>query len=98
MKIVALLEEHSSIAIEHMLVKLKVDDDDKAEISDLINDYGGKVLDFDSDFITAELTGNGEKIEKFIDAARGVGILELCRSGLISITLGIENALDISKL
>ena len=89
-KMVGLLEKESSVSIEHMLIKLKAGDTSKAAISNLINDYGGKVMDFGGDFITAEITGGSEKIEQFIDAARDVGILEVCRSGLIAMIQGTE--------
>ena len=89
-KMVGLLEKDNSVSIEHMLIKLKAGDTSKAAISNLINDYGGKVMDFGGDFITAEITGGSEKIEQFIDAARDVGILEVCRSGLIAMIQGTE--------
>jgi len=90
-KMVTLLDNNSSVSIEHMLIKLKLKNEDKAEISDLINDYGGNVMDFGGDFITAEISGSSDKIERFIDAAREIGILEVCRSGLISMMQGTEN-------
>ena len=95
-KMVALLENDGSVAIEHMLIKLKLGDEGKATISDLINDYGGNVMDFGADFITAEISGSSEKIERFIEAAKEIGIHEACRSGLISMTQGTENILKIT--
>ena len=93
-KMVALLDSKSSVSVEHMLIKLKLGDEGKATISDLINDYGGKVMDFGDDFITAEISGSSEKIERFIDSAHGIGILEVCRSGLISLAQGTGNVFD----
>ena len=97
-KMVGLLEKDTSVSIEHMLIKLKAGDARKASISDLINDYGGKVMDFGGDFITAEITGSSEKIERFIDAVRDIGIIEICRSGLISMIHGTENVFNIDNL
>jgi len=97
-KMVVLLEKDNVVSIEHMLIKLKVGESGKTAISDLINDYGGKVMDFGGDFITAEITGSSEKIERFIDAARNIGILEVCRSGLISMVHGTEDVFSIEKL
>ena len=97
-KMVVLLDKDSSVSIEHMLIKLKVGGAGKATISDLINDYGGKVMDFGGNFITAEITGSSEKIERFIDSARTIGILEVCRSGLISMICGTENVFSIENL
>ncbi|MCL2045339.1 MAG: hypothetical protein FWG88_03020, partial [Oscillospiraceae bacterium] len=62
------------------------------------NDYGGRVMDFGGDFITAEITGSSEKIERFIEQAKKVGILETCRSGLISMIQGTDNVFNIENL
>jgi len=97
-KMVVILEKGNSVSIEHMLIKLKVNGTSKARISEMINNYGGKVMDFSGEFITAELTGSSHKIERLIDEARNIGILEVCRSGLISMTHGMENVLNIGKL
>jgi len=97
-KMVRLLEKDDSVSIEHMLIKLTVANVGKTAISELINDYGGRVMDFGGDFITAEITGSSEKIERFIEQAKKVGILETCRSGLISMIQGTDNVFNIENL
>ena len=97
-KMVVLLDKDSSVSVEHMLIKLKAGGVGKAAVSELINDYGGKVMDFGGDFITAEVSGSSEKIERFIDAARNIGILEVCRSGLISMVHGTQDVFSIEAL
>ena len=97
-KMVVLIEKNNAVSIEHMLIKMKVDGSGKAAISDLINDYSGKVMDFGGDFITAEISGSSEKIERFIDEARNIGIMEVHRSGLISMVYGTENVFSIEAL
>ena len=97
-KMVVLLDNNDAVSIEHMLIKLRVGTEGKAAISDLINDYGGKVMDFGDSFITAEITGSSEKIERFIAATKGIGIFEVCRSGLISMAHGTDNVLSPEKL
>ena len=97
-KMVVLLGNNDSVSVEHMLIKLKVDSEGSAAVSDMVNDYGGKVMDFGAGFITTEISGSSEKIERFIDAARNHGILEVCRSGLISMIQGDENVFSIESL
>jgi len=97
-KMVVVLDKANSVSIEHMLIKLKVNGTSKARISEVINDFGGKVMDFSGDFITAELTGSSERVERFIDEAGNIGILEVCRSGLISMAHGVENVLNIGTI
>ncbi|MCL2409697.1 MAG: acetolactate synthase small subunit [Oscillospiraceae bacterium] len=97
-KMVVLLDKESSVSVEQLLIKLKVNGTGKQAISDLINDYGGKVMDFGGDFITAEITGSSDRIERFIDSAREIGILEVCRSGLVSVICGTENILSVENI
>ncbi|NLO47674.1 MAG: acetolactate synthase small subunit [Clostridiales bacterium] len=97
-KKVVLLDPENSVGVEHMLIKLKAEGEAKADISQLINDYGGSVMDFSSDFITAEITGSSKKIDSFIEAARPLGILELCRSGLIAMIQGTKNIMSVANL
>lgn len=87
-KMVVLLDSDKDVSIEHMLIKLKTGKEDKTKLSSLINNYGGNVMDFGDDFITAEISGSSAKIEQFIETAKGIGILEVCRSGLISLAQG----------
>jgi len=88
-KMVELLDKNSAVSIEHALIKLKLGKESKTTISELINSYGGNVMDFGDNFITAEISGTSEKLERFIDAAKEIGIIEVCRSGLISVKQGI---------
>ena len=88
-KMVVLLDKDSAVSVEHMLIKLQLGKESKTTISDLINDYGGNVMDFGDDFITAEISGSSDKIERFIECTKEIGILEVCRSGLISLKQGL---------
>jgi acetolactate synthase-1/3 small subunit len=97
-KLVISLPQDNAVSAEHMLIKLSSAESGSAKASSLINNYGGKVMDFGSDYITAEITGDSEKIMKFIDEATPLGILELCRRGVIGLIHGTENNLSIRKL
>jgi len=94
-KMVTLFDKEATVSVEHMLIKLKTDNGNKVKISELINTYGGKVMDFGNDFITAEITGTSEKVDQFISQSAGIGIFELCRSGAISMISGTNNMLNI---
>lgn len=97
-KLVFLFDEENIVSVEHMLIKLKADHSKKAEISALINRYAGNVMDFDADFVTAEITGDSPKIESFVSEAKDIGILEVCRSGLIAMGSGLDNMLSVLNL
>ena len=93
-KAVVLLEEGASVSVEHLLIKLKVNGEGNGPITALINSYGGKVMDFGTGYITADLTGTPERIQRFIEKSVPFGILELCRSGALALSVGTENTIN----
>lgn len=97
-KKVVLLDKDNSIGVEHMLIKLSITDETKPRISGLIVEYGGNILDFSNEFVTAEITGSSEKIDTFVEEARKFGILEVCRSGLIAMIHGTENIMSVKDI
>ena len=100
-KSVALLEPENTVFAQHMFIKMHLTGtqrgSSKHQVLDLINKYGGKVVDFGEEHLTAEITGDKEKVHSFIDKVRDFGILELSRSGDIAIGLGIENTLNVTN-
>jgi len=75
-------------AREHMLIKLRVNGSGNADITNTINKFGAKVIDFDTTSITAEVTGPTALNDKFIETARPYGILEVCRAGIQALHRG----------
>ena len=100
-KAVALLEPENTVFAQHMFIKMHLTGtqrgSSKHQVLALINRYGGKVVDFGEEYLTAEITGTAEKVDSFVEKVRGFGILELSRSGDIALGLGIENTLSISS-
>ena len=100
-KAVALLEPENTVFAQHMFIKMHLTGtqrgSSKHQVLALINRYGGKVVDFGEEYLTAEITGTAEKEDSFVEKVRGFGILELSRSGDIALGLGIENTLSISS-
>ena len=97
---VALLEPENAVFAQHMFIKMHLTGTErgssKHQVLALINRYGGKVVDFGEEHLTAEITGDANKVEAFIEKVRDFGILELSRSGDIALGLGIESTLNIS--
>lgn len=94
---VVLLEEGDSVAVEHLLIKLSINGEGNGPITELINSYGGKIIDLGAGYVTADLTGTPERIQRFIGKAIPFGILELCRSGALSLSKGNQSILNISN-
>lgn len=86
-----LLEDENAVLREHMLVKLGIKDGKYAELSDLINRYGGKMIDFSATTVTAEFAGYENPNTVFLEkVAKEFEILEVCRAGMIALAKGAE--------
>lgn len=97
-RLAVLLEASDSFSVEHLLIKLKTNGGGNGAIMALINDYGGKVINIGEGFVVADLTGSPDKIQAFIEKCVPLGILELCRSGALSISSGTKNILNITNI
>ena len=92
-----MLESGKCVSVEHLLIKLKTNGEGNTHITALLNDYGGKVMDIGDHYLTADLTGSPEKISEFIEKCKAIGILELCRSGVLALSTGARNILNIKQ-
>jgi len=79
------LTEGSHIEREIMLIKLKADGEEREEIKRLTDIFRGRVLDVSSNTYTIEVTGDGDKLDAFVNAVDAQLILEVVRSGPLGI-------------
>jgi acetolactate synthase-1/3 small subunit len=71
-----------------LMVKVKAEASKRSEIVELTNLFRGRVVDVARTGMMIELSGSEEKIEAFIDLIQPYGILELARTGVISMQRG----------
>jgi acetolactate synthase-1/3 small subunit len=88
------LTEGRHIEREMMLIKVKAVGDSREEVGRLVDIFRGRVIDVTDTTYAIELTGTGEKLDAFLEAIRGVGIIEVARSGVSGIARG-EKALRV---
>lgn len=82
------LESEKSVFRELILVKIKVDDKNRASVIEIINLFRGKVVDVAPKSLMVELTGSKDKILAFLDNVKEYGILELVRTGFTGLERG----------
>jgi acetolactate synthase-1/3 small subunit len=68
---------------ELVLVRLKADKETRPAIIELCDIFRAKIVDVSPDKITVEVTGNENKISKFITLMEDYEILDLTRTGKI---------------
>lgn len=88
------LTQGRHIEREMMLIKVRAVGDSREEVARLVNIFRGRVIDVTDTTYAVELTGTGEKLDAFLEAIRGVGIIEVARSGVSGIARG-EKALRV---
>lgn len=82
-----LLDEDSTVSVEHLLIKLKINECGNGAMTALINEYGGKFLEVRPKSVIVSVTGTPEKIQEFIEKCKPLGIYELCRSGALALSV-----------
>ena len=84
-KRVMVLDESSSLERELMFVKVCNTPENRAEVMAASEIYRGKIVDYSPDTLCVELTGDPSKINAFIQLMKPLGIVELCRTGVIAL-------------
>lgn len=77
-----------SLNRELALVKVSTKTRTRGEVFEVADVFKAEVMDVGHDTMTMELTGSPEKIDDFIDLVSPYGIVEMARSGLVSVERG----------
>jgi len=75
---------------ELALVKVKSTGPERVEALRVADIFRAKVIDTTHESFVFELTGASGKIDKFIDLMRPLGLVELSRTGVLSLTRGAQ--------
>lgn len=70
------------------LIKVKAGPDRRAEVNNLAAIFRARIVDVAEDTLIVEATGTEEKIEGMVELLRPFGIMEMVRTGKISMTRG----------
>lgn len=78
----------SSIDRDLALIKVQATSKDRSEIMQIVDIFRGKIVDVASDSLVIEITGDEEKVTALEELLRPFGILELVRTGKVSMVRG----------
>ena len=73
---------------ELMLIKVKYTSDTRADILSATDVYRAKVIDYTTDEMCIEITGDPSKMDAFIKLMMPFGIIEMCRTGVVALDRG----------
>jgi acetolactate synthase-1/3 small subunit len=85
------LDPEQSVAREHMLIKVRVDNSTRSQVLEAVALFRASVVDVASDALVIEVTGNSAKISAFLKLLEPYGIKELAQSGLLAIGRGSKS-------
>lgn len=88
---IKVLKEGESVYRELIMVKVRVNAAQRAEVISLTDIFRAKVVDVEKESLMVELTGNQSKLEAFLNLLDGYEILELARTGITGLSRGIKD-------
>ena len=86
-KIIELVKD-SAVERELLLIKVKADANNRAQILEIANIFRSKIVDVAPGSVTIEATGVPEKLEALTSLLAGYGVRELVRTGLVALARG----------
>lgn len=88
---IKVLKEGESVYRELIMVKIRANAAQRAEIISVADIFRAKVVDVEKESMMVELTGNQSKLEAFLNLLDGYEILELARTGITGLARGSKN-------
>ncbi|MBN9240235.1 MAG: acetolactate synthase small subunit [Micrococcales bacterium 70-64] len=85
------LDPATSVAREHMLIKVRVDNATRSQVLEAVTLFRARVVDVATDALVIEVTGDTSKIQAFLRILEPYGIKEIAQSGLLAIGRGSKS-------
>lgn len=87
-----------SISCELLLIKVVNSDETRSAVLDAGTAFQAEVVDYTRDSIVFRIAGGSRRIDNFIDLMRDFKILEVCRTGVVSLERGATTMRNITNL
>ena len=88
------LHKGDSVSRELVLIKVCNAKDTRQDIMSVIDIFRAKVVDYGTDAMTIEITGETSKIDAFVELVKEFGIIEICRTGMVALQRGSGSILS----
>ncbi len=88
---VSILNAKTTVVREMALIKVHTTDSKaRSDIIQYVDVFRGHIIDVSSDSLIAEITGDPEKIDAFIELVTPFGIKEVARTGITALSRGAK--------
>ena len=88
---IKVLHPEDSVYRELIMVKVRANKTERTEIISVADIFRAKIVDVEKDSLMVELTGNGSKVDAFLELLEGYEILELARTGITGLSRGSKD-------
>ena len=72
------------------IIKVPASQQERSQILEIVHVFRARVVDFDTDSLSIEMTGSEEKIDRLIKVLRPYGVLEMVRTGVVAMRRGTK--------
>lgn len=87
-KKVKLLPNDASVERELMIIKVRNTPETRSEVMAAAEVYRAKIIDYTTNYMCIEVTGEPSKINAFSEVMQPLGIIETCRTGVVALERG----------
>ena len=94
---IKVLHPEDSVYRELIMVKVRANKTERTEIISVADIFRATIVDVEKDSLMVELTGNGSKVDAFLELLEGYEILELARTGITGLQRGIKDVTVIDQ-
>ena len=95
---IKVLHPEDSVYRELIMVKVRANKTERTEIISVADIFRGvRVFPSQANYLMVELTGNGSKVDAFLELLEGYEILELARTGITGLQRGIKDVTVIDQ-
>lgn len=95
---VAELDPLQTVSRELLLIKVEHSPENQSEIRAASDAYEGKIVDYTKDAMIIQMVGESRKIDNFLDLMKDFTILEICRTGVVSLERGAVTIQRVTNL
>ena len=87
-KQVKLLQQEESVERELMIIKVRNTPETRSEVMAAAEVYRAKIIDYTTNYMCIEVTGEPSKINAFCQVMQPLEIIEMCRTGVVALERG----------
>ena len=92
------LDAFETVTRELLLIKLVNSPETRDDVRGAIDAFEGKIVDYTKESQIIQMVGDSRKIDNFVNLMKEYGILEICRTGIVSLERGSTTIRKVTHL